>query len=235
MKIAAFTLVHNERYFLPLWLRYYSQVADVLHVFDHASTDGSVESAAKDYEFERFEIDKQLLWKYHFNNRVVRVHFAELVRRYDVVIFSDADEFIIPDPDVYENLRDYVEQMTAEIVYCEGWEVAQDREIEQPLDFSRPVLAQRWGMKRHSLYDKPLIGSVAINWSEGCHRVVGSKTNPVDPALKLFHLKYVDYEVAYERFSYRFPKKVSEGFVMGHLNVQLVDAEPIPERFKGLL
>ena len=235
VKIAAFTLVHNERFFLPLWLKHYSKVADTIQVLDHASTDRSIEIASRHHDFEVFELDGSHLWDYWRNNTVVRQHFAELVKHYDVAIFSDADEFIVPDPDVYENLRDYIEQMTAEYVYCEGWEVAQDRETEQPLDFSSPVLAQRQRMKRYPIYDKPLIGSVAINWSEGCHHLVGDDENLTDPALKLFHLKYVDYEAAYERFSFRFPEKVSEEFVMGHLSARLVDVEPIPERFKGLL
>ena len=233
MKIAAFTLVHNERFFLPLWLRYYSQVADVLHVFDHASTDGSVQEATRYHNFTRLEIEKKYLWKYRMNNEIVKNHFAELIRHYDWVIFSDSDEFLIPDPDVHENLRAYIETMGDYLVWSEGYNVLQGEDAA--LDFSKPILEQRMFIKREPLYDKPLIFNKPLNWKVGCHGIRGSDEKNVDESLKLFHLKYVDYTACYERYSFRFPKKVSRDYVLGQMNSGLEDAEPIPERFKGLL
>ena len=233
MKIAAFTIVHNERFFLPLWLKYYSQVADVIHVLDHASTDGSIEESAKHYDFQVIRIAKSFLWKYEDTNSIVKVHQALLVESYDMVIFSDVDEFMVPT--AHGNLREYIEAMTESYTRCEGWDVVQDRKEEQALDLSKPILGQRMYMKRSTLYDKPLIASVPLDWSIGCHYLNSSGPKPTDASLKLFHLKLADYDVAYERASYRFPSRISEGFIMNQMNKQLVDAELIPERFKGLL
>lgn len=46
MKKAVFTIVHNEKYFLPLWLRYYKQFfnnADV-YVLDDKTSDRSTDN-----------------------------------------------------------------------------------------------------------------------------------------------------------------------------------------------
>jgi hypothetical protein len=51
-KIAAFTMVKNEKWFLPIWLNYYTKFIDErdIYVLDHASTDGSIQMVREQYK-----------------------------------------------------------------------------------------------------------------------------------------------------------------------------------------
>jgi len=56
IKKAAFTMVKNEKWFLPLWLNYYSKFFNEkdLYVLNHFSTDGSVEKCKEIYKDVKF-------------------------------------------------------------------------------------------------------------------------------------------------------------------------------------
>ena len=69
-----------------------------------------------------------------------------LLQLYDVVLFCDTDEFIVPDPDQYAGLREYVEARSGDglnAVGSLGFNVVHDVGSEPPLDLDKPLLGQR--------------------------------------------------------------------------------------------
>ena len=83
-KSAIFTMVKNEKWFLPIWLNYYSKFFDErdIYIIDHTSNDGSIQMVKDQYpkinivtlEYEPFDdifkineikkLQKQLLGQY---------------------------------------------------------------------------------------------------------------------------------------------------------------------------
>lgn len=243
LRLAAFTVVRNEPIFLPLWLKYYSRIADTIHVFDHFTEDGSVVEAEKHYDFAVFEFDDSdiEIHKWEGPSLIIKGHFATLVDsgKFDYVIYTDVDEFIVPDPSLYVDLRHYIEEMADETppknyAWCKGWEIVHDIANEPAMDFSQPILAQRKFMKESHLYDKPLIGRVHMNWCRGQHYIqnVGKS---IDKNLWLFHLHYADLDVCAQRYVRRFPGIDHRERAIGNINAHRIDAIPIQRRFKKVL
>lgn len=195
--IAAVTMVYNERVFLPMWLKYYGGACGVenLYVFDHGSTDRSTDDhAATGY-------NRMRLPRTAFDDlaraQLVQRFVNGLLEFYETVIYADADELIVPDPDAFPSLSAYAEQMQGPCAFPIGINVVHIQSAELPLDPGRPILGQR-RFGRFSLnYCKPLVVRKAIGWSPGFHR---SNFRPdLDPRLVLFHLKRMDAPLCYAR------------------------------------
>jgi hypothetical protein len=196
MRVAAFTMVYNEGLLLPLWCRYYGNALghDNIFVLDHGSTDGGTAQLApgmriavpRDGKFD--EVDRTAF---------VREYQARLLQSYDVVIFSDADEFIVPDPAKFQGLLDYVSQRPPVCTSPVGLNVLQVRGWEAPIDFNYPILMQRRYVRFAARYCKPLVASVPVDWTEGFHECRQPTT--LDPDLYLFHLNSMDVDIALNR------------------------------------
>ena len=96
MRIAAFTMVHNEADFLPLWIRHYGREIGVenLYCVDHGSDDGSTEGIG--ISITRFPRRRD--FDSVIRSFLIANFHASLLRSHDAVIFSDADEFLVADP-----------------------------------------------------------------------------------------------------------------------------------------
>ena len=213
LRLAAFTVTRDESFFLPLWLKYYSRIADTIHVFDHFTEDDSIVEVAKHYDFGvlQFDTDNIGMRKWENLSDVIKAHFGNLVDtgEFDYVIYSDADEFIVPDPRFYVDLRHYIEKMADEtlpknVAWCTGWQVVHDIDNEPTIDPARSLLTQRKFMKEDFLYNKPLIGRVHMNWCTGQHYIHNASKVP-DKNLSLFHMHYIDRDVCAARYVRRFP------------------------------
>jgi hypothetical protein len=195
MKIIAVTMVYNEGPRLNRWLDYYGRNLgrENLLIVDHGSTDGSTSSIAPSglLPLPRTEFDDIL--RTQFLNDLQR----NLFKFYDAVIYTDCDEIIIPDPNSYAGLRDYVERMPDEVARPIGIDLFERRGIDQKLVDDCSVLAQRsFGVFR-SVLCKPLITRVAIRWLPGFHHC--DRMVLPDPSIVLFHTKNVDQEFAKAR------------------------------------
>ena len=212
VRFAVMTMVADESFFLPLWLRYYGSFADAadIYVLDHDSTDGSTEGRG----FVRIQVHNPVLdWAWHVE--VVRRQQAELLERYDVVLYTDVDEIVVPDP-AYGDLGRYVAEFSGEFVTCRGWEVLHDPSTEPALDPSRPVLEQRGRWFRNPAYSKPLLATVPMPWTGGFHGRTDGLTRD-DPRLSLVHLHRVDFDRCLDRHRQRVarpwvPEQVADGW-----------------------
>jgi Glycosyl transferase family 2 len=193
-RAALITIVHNENFFLPIWLRYYAQffAADDIYVLDHDGTDGSTDTDG----FVRLPVSHETV-DHMWMRDTIQALQHELLARYEAVLVTDVDEIVVPDPRV-GSLGEYIEHSTDDFVNCRGVEIVHVRAEEPPYEPSRAILDQRHYWKWNAWYDKPALARVPMNWIPGFHSRIDSATNP-DPNLYLVHLHRLDYDACRER------------------------------------
>jgi len=203
VRIAAITFCRDEGRMLPLWLRYYGGQfgTDNLYVVDDNSEDGSTD----DLPCDVLHIPPIRDGKFNSTRMAVVGNLGRsLLQLYDAVLFCDTDEFIVPDPDKYAGLKDYVEARTGDglnAVGSLGFNVVHNVGSEPPLDLGQPLLGQRQLAKFLPLMCKPAIKWVPGHWSAGTH---GVKTPyAVDPDLWMFHMKFGDRDHLQEAADHR--------------------------------
>ncbi len=196
-KIMALTMALNDR-FLRKWVDYYASRlgAENLRVF----LDG------EDQEVPDFcaGIQVRVLPKMQGNvvdtDRKRSRFMSDVAARLmdaegaDMVIATDADEFLVVDPDCGMELREFLSSLPDYPCYSGlGVDVMQHLPAEAPADFSRPFLSQRSRGWLHSRYTKPSVITRPKVWGGGYHRVKHTNYHII-PGLYLFHFGGVDIE-----------------------------------------
>jgi hypothetical protein len=195
MKIAALTMCYNEAFFLPIWLEHYGCAFGFEHLYivDDSSTDGCMSDVrAKNILRKKRspldEIDRALL--------ISSLH-RELLRYYDVVLYSDADEIIVIDPRLEISLRDYLCREAFDYKNVIGFNVLHDYKHENSIYLDEDLFAQRAYVKFDHAYCKQLISKVPIRWNAGFHN--SNRKPQYDTNLLLFHLRGIDLEYSRSR------------------------------------
>lgn len=200
---AVITIVRNENVFLPIWLRYYSQFfkAEDTYVLDHQCTDGSTD----DGDFIRIPVSRTVFGT-GWQRDLVQRYQHELIDRYDVVLYTDVDEIVAPDPR-YCDLGGYIDRFDQDFATCQGYEILHMKEDEPPFDHTMPVLTQRSTWYPNPLYSKSLLASVPMLWHGGFHERF-DRQQKIDPNLYLIHLHRMDYSTCLKRHQERrsFPR-----------------------------
>lgn len=190
MKLAALTMVRDERVMLPRWLAHYGAQCGVdnLFVIDDNTRDGSTDDLPcsviriPDWGDKHFETTRM---------RLVSSFAAGLLEAYDAVLFADADEFLVADPARHDGLLDLVaKREDQQVIGAMNLNVVHDAEHEAPLDPERPVLEQRRWAKFVPLMCKPSIKRIPAPWVAGSHGT--TVAFDIDPDLYMFHLKFAE-------------------------------------------
>lgn len=144
---------------------------------------------------------------------------AELLKNgADMVIGTDADEFIIPDPELGLSLREILEQQPERDCYSPlGVDVIHRYEEEPKLDFDKSFLSQRKYGWLYSRYTKASIITTPVSWGSGFHRV-RSRNFHIIPGLYLFHFGAADLQKLKEISSE--PARVKAGWTRHQLKRQ---------------
>lgn len=257
-RCAVFVTVYNEKYFLPLWVKYYSQFFGIenLYVLDHQSTDGGTHNLGCNVQVVKHKKLHDVGWLI----KIAKEKQRSLLKDYEYVIHPDADEFIIPNPSKYKNLScylDYMKRNSIDAISCTGYEVIHQRHTEPILDWNKPILInQRNFWVNNDTFDKPIIGSRFINWTTGTHREI-KRNNKRDNNLLLVHLHRVDFKTCKRTVRYKFEAErgyrvgstYSKNHMMSDEIIESFDKPPhwnnpkhsrcilskIPERYKGIV
>ena len=192
---AVFTMVRDERVFLPLWLRYYSQFfpPEDIHVFNHLTTDGSVEAAQRQWGFRRIEVRHPVFNDFPWYTAFIQEQQRLLLDRYHVVLFVEPDEILWH----AGGLDRYIGTFRGEAVRANGQLIWHDRDGEPPLDLSRTVLSQRKHLVPAPTYCKALLTRIPLLYEFGIHGT--TRLLEIDPDLYLFHLHCMDYALALQK------------------------------------
>ncbi len=198
-KCAIFVMVKNENVFLPIWLKYYSRYIDGadIYVFDHRSTNGSVQKCLDDFTFNTVRLDYPFSFD-HIWFKYVAVNVQKrLLDHYEYVIFTDVDEIIIADVNKYKGLDDYIQKLDNSFVRCIGYDLIHVPLREEPYNASGSVLSQRMFMYRTEWYNKTLIARQPLNWDVGFHTVDNLHLN-LDTDLMLMHIHKLDFDLCWK-------------------------------------
>ena len=208
-RIAAITFCRDEGRMLPLWVGYYGRHLGVenLYVVDDNSEDGSTD----DLPCDVLHVPPIRNGKFNTTRMAVVGNLGRsLLELYDVVLFCDTDEFIVPDPARHDGLRAYIEaQSGLNAVGSLGFNVVHNVGSEPPLDLDQPLLGQRRLAKFLPLMCKPAIKWVPEHWSAGTHGV--RTPYAVDPDLWMFHMKFGDRDHLQEAADHRLRMVETDG------------------------
>jgi hypothetical protein len=196
--VAVITMTRNEARMLPRWVEYYGGAVGErnLYVLDDSSDDGSTQGLAATVITMPVRATEE-------PGRVFGAYKAALASKlavalldmYDVVVFTDADEFIVADPRSYSGLADYLARHPdAPVLAPVGVNLLHLPAQEPPLRDGVPLLAQRRHVKVVGGMCKPAIKRVRARWSGGTHGVKAPYAISRD--LYLVHAKYADREAA---------------------------------------
>lgn len=200
-KIAAITCVRNDDFFLERWIEYYGREfgSENLYVF----LDGH----------------DQPLPKHQGNVNIIRIPHVPLPRvpamrrraktvsnlaraifpYYDAVIALDVDEFLVPDPKQYSDLKTFIETAPKHRTLSGlGLDVGQHRTLEDTLNREQPFLGQRRFAQVLSRYTKPALAFDPVRWGSGFHRVKGRNFH-IAADFYLFHFGMVDRELSTQK------------------------------------
>ena len=195
-KCAFFTLVRNEKFFLPLILKYYSKYfkKEDMYVLDHDSNDDSTINL----ECNRVPVTHEFVSHVWMMN-TVKDFQKQLLKQYEYVLFAEADEIVF----AKEGLDVFIQNVKEESVRCTGFDICQHRDLETiPYDPSKSVLSQRSYWVRSELYSKPLLASIPLDWGLGFHNA-GNASQNFNPHLILMHLHKFDFNTACKRHAER--------------------------------
>jgi hypothetical protein len=194
MKKAVFTIVHNERYFLPLWLKHYKKHFDKsdIYILNDNSSDGSTSNL----DVNVINLDNHYSFDHHFLHKTVSLFQRELLKSYEAVMFAEADEFIITHPHCNFRLAEFIDKMPEDTVRCTGWQIIHNLRLEPPLDLEKPIMQQRHYGYYWVHFSKSLLSKTPTEWGIGFH---DSSPKLECKDLLLIHLHYFDLDISYNR------------------------------------
>jgi hypothetical protein len=202
-KCAIFTIVKNENYFLPIWLKYYKTFFDNEDIFilDHESNDGSTENL----DVNVLKIYNDLAFDHQWLVDTVQNFQKELLEKYECVIFAESDELIYSlKMDLGELIDTFVVDKNINYVSLIGFEVIQDLENELPLKPNDLIFENRNLFFKYPIYDKTLISKIPLKWEWGFHRCNHPQNYIYDT--HLMHLHRVDFDLMLKRHEERAKK-----------------------------
>jgi hypothetical protein len=250
-EMCVFTIVQNDALMAERWIKYYERhfSSKDIYILDHLLYGKS----CTDHIASRCNVIK-LVNDFSFDHdwlkSTVEKQQIELLKGYRKVLFAEIDEFIVPDPDLYDGLEDYINRFNSDSVRVSGYNVIQV-EGEPDIDLNQDCfLAQRshWIYSLH--FSKPLLTTVALDYTLGFHNANGFPESKIDRNLYLIHLKWMCYKHIIEKnkeacsriwcfqdwHSMRgFEHKVLDVDHVKNYISNMGEPEEIPNKFRGLL
>lgn len=195
-------MVRDDLFFIQKWIEYYGQQLgrSNLYVLVHGNS-SKIRQLCDETNFinvptrDNDTVGKEIFNRDRFN--LINNLANSLVDYHEYVIVTDADEFLIPDPDKYDGILDLLRSSKGAVTISGlGLDVCHHQRLQTwNLDLDDHILKQRYTCKVEPLYTKPAITNKKITRARGNHY-----SN--DPALfihenlYMFHLKYMDADFA---------------------------------------
>ena len=210
-RAALLTIVYQEPFFFPLWLKYYSQFFASKDIFVMHLTKSKVwndSSNVFDWAMQAQDSFIRIPYIHWSEDQFNEIQLKEVSKNqhlllsknsddfnYDFVLYAEVDE-IVWSP---MGLDNYIDSMKVETARCAGFQVVQRLGEEPPLDPSRPIMQQRKYWYPSRLYSKPILSRVPCNWCTGFHWLKDDIMHTPDRNLLLLHLKQIDFDIYLSR------------------------------------
>lgn len=198
---AVFTIVKNESYFLPIWLKHFKKYFnnDDIYILDHQSTDGST----KNLDVHVIPLINEMTFDHAWLTSQVENMQETLLKSYESVLFCEVDEIIYT---VKENFNDlitkFVSDPNSNFVTVRSHELVQDLDNEQPITETDLIFENRSKWFHWRMYDKTLLSKVPLKWVWGFHDTIGYEKD-FKHELYLVHLHRFDFEFMLKRHTER--------------------------------
>ncbi len=204
-KIAAITMARNDDFFLERWIKYYGSELgnENLYIYLDGEDQKIPANSGKAHieKFPHINMSRAAGDKYRINK--LSELAKELLKKYDIVIGCDCDEFLIVDPAVKKTLSEYLSELKINTsVSGLGLDVGQNLNIEKILDKGLPLLQQRQYALLSTRYTKPVVINKPIKWGSGFHSIHGHNFH-IDKNLYLLHFGAVDMQMLIDKASAR--------------------------------
>ena len=200
---AAFTVVQNEPDWLPVWLQYYSRHFDArdLFVLDHdsAPAHAAALAGARAAGATVVPIHRHASFDHRWLRSMVERFQRFLLGSYAVVVFAEADEYLLVDPALHPGglagLCDAMAREGKPYLRAAGFNVVQGPD-EPAYDWQLggPLLASRSRWRADPWYDKTLVTRVPLRYGLGFHGIRNARQAAPEPGLYLAHLHRFDRE-----------------------------------------
>lgn len=196
-KIAVITMARNDDFFLARWIKYYGDEfgTENLYIYLDGLDQNIPENAGNAHitKLPHTDMSRSAGDKYRIGK--ISALANELLKKYDIVIGCDTDEFLIIDPKLKTTLHQYLSNKKIHTTMSGlGLDVGQHMKFEKSLDTSKPFLSQRGFALMSTRYTKPVVINKPVNWGSGFHRVKG-KNFHIDENLYLLHFGAVDMDM----------------------------------------
>lgn len=201
-RICALTMVRNDDFNLRKWVEYYGRELgkENLYIF-FDGTDQMIPDFCEGCNAHLRQRNPGMVVK----SEKIRLTFlsekaAELMKDgYDIVIGTDADEYLVVDPAINTGLADYLSSLNIRhSVSGLGIDIGQNLNNEGVISGDIPYFEQRRYGYLCSRYTKPSVISSPVMWGSGFHRIKGHNFH-IDPNLFLFHTGSIDLKMIEDR------------------------------------
>ena len=196
-RIAAVSMCRNDSFFSERWISYYGRRLGYknLYLFIDGIDQRLPLRAEKINCFQISHIKFNRLKADRSRAKRISDFAKKLHKKYDVVLATDIDEFLVIDPNTGLKLKEYLSKnFISSSLSALGIDVAQHPTFEKSIDKNKPFLSQRKYAFVSDRYTKPIISLEPLNWGSGFHTVKG-KDFTIDPNLFLFHFGLVDIKI----------------------------------------
>ena len=196
-KIAAITMARNDNFFLTRWIKYYGNEIGYENLYIYLDgTDQEIPKnagAAHITKLPHTDMSRTIGDKYRIG--LMNDLSRELLKKYDIVIGCDCDEFLIVDPKTNQTLAEYLSKIKIKnTVSGLGLDIGQNMNTEHELDINAPLLEQREYALLSTRYTKPVVKNVPLDWGRGFHSINGHNFH-IDKNLYLLHFGAVDMKM----------------------------------------
>ena len=202
-RICALTMVRNDDFYLKKWTAYYGRELgeENLYIFLDGKDQPIPDWCPKAHIAAYDKIKGQVVEAEKGRLALLSQKAAELLESYDLVIGTDADEFLIVDPALGISLAEYLSSKDIKISLSGlGVDVGQNTKEETGIIENEPFLRQRHYARLSTRYSKPSVLAAPVVWGSGFHRIKGHNFH-IAKDLYLFHFGYFDLGRIEARFN----------------------------------
>lgn len=196
-RIAAITMARDDEFFLSRWIAYYGKQfgTDNLYILLDGTDQKIPENAGKAHinKLSHTPMSRAAGDKYRIKQLTNLAH--ELLKKYDIVIGCDSDEFLIVDPKTKQTLSEYLSNKKINTTLSGlGLDVGQHLIKERELDPQAPFLEQREYALLSTRYTKPVVINKPVFWGSGFHSIKHRNFH-IDKNLYLLHFGAIDMKM----------------------------------------
>jgi len=106
-EVCVFGLFHKEAFFIPYWQQYYGSLFGYENLYALGDLQNDIFLKMFHKDVNKIELGAKYQCDYGLHVNTIMHMQKSLLNFYKVVIFAEADEFIVADPEKYKDLNDF--------------------------------------------------------------------------------------------------------------------------------